>query len=85
MLFHLQTRQPAVLPPVAELFGLPANNDFSRPLHGKRAPDMALLKVNALCCQERSRTTDGRGSGATRPQADGFPWKAAGSGLAVSL
>ena len=48
VLFHLQTRQPAVLPPVCELFGLPADNDFSRPLHGKRAPDMALLKVIAL-------------------------------------
>ena len=50
VLFHLQTRQPAVLPPVCELFGLPADNDFIRPLHGKRAPDMAFLKVNAVGC-----------------------------------
>ncbi len=50
VLFHLQTRQPAVLPPVCELFGLHADNDFSRPLHGKRPPDMALLEVSALDC-----------------------------------
>ena len=45
VLFHLQTRQPAVLPPVCELFGLAPGNDAIRPLHDRRPPDMALLKV----------------------------------------
>ena len=45
VLFHLQTRQPAVLPPVCELFGVAPDHDALRPLHDKRPPDMALLKV----------------------------------------
>ena len=47
VLFHLQTRQPAVLPPVCELFPmLRIPDDSSRPLHSKRPANMALLEVN---------------------------------------
>lgn len=52
VIFHLQTRSPAVLPPLCELFG--AGPGDERPMQEQRFPDWRLLQVGgawrgALC------------------------------------
>jgi hypothetical protein len=47
VLFHLQTRRPAVLPPLCQLFGLPP--DGERPMQEGRFPDWRLLEVGPGC------------------------------------
>lgn len=43
VVFHLQTRSPAVLPPLCQLFGVAP--DAARPLQGGASPDWHLLSV----------------------------------------
>lgn len=45
VVFHLQTRSPAVLPPLCHLFGVAP--DAARPLQGGASPDWHLLSVSA--------------------------------------
>lgn len=57
VVFHLQTRSPPILPPICELFDLPADSLEARPLHQGRAADMALLQVDEFliaCIAKRS-------------------------------
>lgn len=48
VIFHLQTRTPAILPPICDLFGLAADTVEGRPLHRGREADMTLLEVGSL-------------------------------------
>ena len=43
--FHLQTRVPAVLPPICALLELPEDAVLERPLHGGREASLGLLEV----------------------------------------
>jgi hypothetical protein len=45
VVFHLQTREPPILPPICELFGLTATEHKDRPLHNRQPPNFELLKV----------------------------------------
>lgn len=47
VIFHLQTRTPAVLPPLCELFG--AGPGDERPMQEQRFPDWHLLQVGGWC------------------------------------
>ena len=45
VIFHLQTRDPPILPPICELFGMGPEEVFQRPLHKGRKLDESLLKA----------------------------------------
>ena len=46
--FHLQTRVPAILPPICALLDLPEDTVLERPLHGGREAPQGLLEVRQL-------------------------------------
>ena len=46
VVFHLQTRSPAVLPPLCELFGMGPGEE--RPMQEQRFPDFRLLTVGGI-------------------------------------
>ena len=51
VIFFLQTRRPAILPPICNLFRQPADDIEERPLHLGQLPDPAVIEVgcgNAL-------------------------------------
>jgi len=45
VLFHLQMRDPPILPPICLLFGQPKESVSQRPLHAGQAPDFSTLRV----------------------------------------
>jgi hypothetical protein len=56
--FHLQTRQPPVLPPICALFELPEDVVAERPLHGGREAAAGLLEArrpHGACAPRTSR------------------------------
>ena len=62
--FHLQTRVPAILPPICALLDLPEDAVAERPLHGGRKAPQGLLEVRQLyVCMSLACWTDSSGCG----------------------
>ena len=58
MVFHLQTRSPPILPPICELFDLPAESIAERPLHmGHLADEIHLTELLKVRLPEKSQLT----------------------------
>lgn len=62
--FHLQTRVPAILPPICALLDLPEDAVLERPLHGGREAPHGLLEVRQLLvCMDLACWTYSSGCG----------------------